>query len=285
MTYDDSLVEYVSAEEGSFYKDWATLTFFFDLTAPPPPAEVGDLAVAVLTPPVGGPTGSGSLFVVHMKAKEGVSGTSPLTLGGVIVSDELGQALPVEIVEGQVVVGAKEERVVVSGKQLEGPPAASQFPPGFVPSDEFEPCEWVWVYGYGFEFCQWYQIYIQPYEECNSVSPEQPLDHALSAPLGYPPVSGPIEVHIEPDGTFGPVPLFHVPEGLECTYWEIVADKIGPGHQEGIYNPDEDGLDAIACNEPGFHIVPELLSGLLLAVGFASLGGYAWLRRRRESSR
>ncbi len=181
------------------------------------------------------------------------------------------------------------EGVVVSGVGPEMPPADGSVgpmpPPWFEPKDQIPPCEWVYVWGYGFEFCQDYEIYIQPYEECHSVVEGQVLDHTLSAALGYPdPGTGPVIVHIGEDGTFGPVKLFDVPEGLYCTYWEIVADKIGAGHEAGIYNACEDGLDAVACDEYGFHIVPEALTLILLSTGLVGLGGYYGLRRKRSST-
>jgi hypothetical protein len=172
------------------------------------------------------------------------------------------------------------------------------YPPGFEPRDQFEPCEWVYVWGHGFEFCQCYEIYIQPYVECQSVVEGQKLDHALSACLGYPdPGAGPIVVHVQEDGTFGPIPLFHATEAMICSHWEIVADKVpgpcddypigcdtcGSATNPGVYMPDEDGLDAVACDVYGFHIVPEALSLILLSTGLIGLGGYYRLRRRKKT--
>jgi hypothetical protein len=47
--------------------------------------------------------------------------------------------------------------------------------------------------------------------------------------------------------------------------------------------PDEDGLDAVACDVYGFHIVPEALSLILLSTGLIGLGGYYRLRRRKKT--
>jgi hypothetical protein len=173
------------------------------------------------------------------------------------------------------------------------------YPPGFEPRDEFEPCEWVYVWGHGFEFCQCYEIYIQPYVECKSVVEGQKLDHSLSADLGYPaPGCDPIVVHVKEDGTFGPIPLFHATEDMICSYWEIVADKvpgpcedippigcagIGSATNPGVYMANEDGLDAVCCDVYGFHIVPEALSLILLSTGLIGLGGYYRLRRRKKT--
>jgi len=243
-------------------------------------------------------TGEGYMAELHFHVIGTACETSPIDFVGGILSDEYAVEIPATWVGGSVHVYAP--RQVVSGTAVDGNGGGRgrgsadntlPYPPGFEPCDEFVPCEWVWVWGYGFEFCQWYEIYIQPYEECHSVVEGQELDHMLSEPLGYPPVE-PIRVHVAEDGTIGPIELFHVPEGLECTYWEIVADKIPPpagndgdiGTMPGIYNSDEDGLDAIACEEWGFHIIPEALTIVLVGVGLAGLGGYVVLRRRKDTN-
>jgi len=174
-------------------------------------------------------------------------------------------------------------------------------PPGFVESDQFKYCEWVWVWGSGFTECQTYKIWIQAYDKDNSVvegqvllatEPPCPPQFPLPSPP-LPPEKQPdplpagwcpgwVEVHIGVGGTFGPVPVWHVPEGLYCTTWEIVADKQGPGYGDpDTYNAEWDGLDAIATDVGGFHIYPEGLTIILVALGLVAVGGYLVVRRRR----
>jgi len=70
-------------------------------------------------------------------------------------------------------------------------------------------------------------------------------------------------------------------------YWEIVADKVNPdgdtdvATNPGIYDPNEDALDAVALDEYGFHVFPEALTIMLFGVGLASLSGYVLVRRRK----
>ena len=218
--------------------------------------------------------------------------TTALTFidGSVLGTPSPAQPLDVDWQNGSFTCGEPPpciDAVVVSGTMPDYPDPEESGVTGpladFIPQDEFAPCEWVWVYGEGFGECQEYEIYIQPYDECHSVVEGQPLDHSLSVPLGYPDAAGSVKIRIEPDGTFGPVALFHVEKGFYCTLWEIVADKIGPDHQAGVYNCAEDGLDAVACDEWGFHIWPEAMTITLLSAGLVGLGGYYGLRRRKDS--
>jgi hypothetical protein len=170
------------------------------------------------------------------------------------------------------------EPVVVSGKQM---PAGAGVtggwvPPGYEPCDEFETCEMLYVWGYGFEYCQWYRLWIQPYEAGAHVAPGDAID-----PSAVPPGFAPVEVHIDEEGHFGPIALWHV-SAEYCQYFEIVADMMGSDN-EGVYNPDEDGLDAVCLGEWGFHIYPEGLTIILLALGLAAVGGYLVVRRRRHA--
>ena len=170
-------------------------------------------------------------------------------------------------------------------------------PPGFEECDEFKPCEWVWVWGYDFDFCQTYTIWIQGYEECTHVQDGDPLLIGNCPPVFPPDCTAPppeplpagwefgwVEVHIDEDGKFGPVPVWHVPhnEGLYCTLWEIVADKTDDAATNpGFYGCNEDGLDAACLGEWGFHIYPEGLTIILLSLGLVAVGGYLVVRRRR----
>ena len=179
--------------------------------------------------------------------------------------------------------------MVVSGKPLDAgagpvdgwvPPGP---PPGFEECDQFKGCEWIYVWGYGFQHCQWYRIWIQPYNVGANVTEGQEL-LPDQCPTGFPQDGTWVEVHIDEDGKFGPVPIWHV-QGELYIPWEIVADKMnvepGDDYDEDIYNTDEDGLDAVACGEWGFHIYPEGLTIVLVSLGLAAVGGYLVVRRHK----
>jgi hypothetical protein len=148
-----------------------------------------------------------------------------------------------------------------------------------VPQDEFAPGEDIYVWGTGFVPDQDYMIYIEPYVAGAEVFEGQALNPAGGAPLGY----APIIVPAAGDGTLGPAYLATPAPGNFDTYWEIVADDLSGS--AGIYNAAEDGLDAIALEEYGFHIVPEALTIILLGAGLAGLGSYMAVRRRKTASR
>jgi hypothetical protein len=245
-------------------------------------------------------TGDGYLCEIQFDVIGTEGETSPINLTDGIIG-VYDAAVPATWVGTTVTVGPCFAPVLVS---LVGPdpnveadvessdaPPPPEPPPGFEPRDEFVPCEWVYVWGYGFEPGQSYEIYIQPYEEGVSVAPGQPLDHALSDPLGYPAAGPPgIIVPVAADGTIGPVPLFHASEEHICMYWEIVADKVNPdgdtdvATNPGVYDPNEDALDAVALGEYGFHVFPEALTIMLFGVGLASLSGYVLVRRRKSAN-
>jgi hypothetical protein len=260
------------------------------------------MKVLVSWPPLyPGVSGAGYLCEIQFDVIGTEGDTSPINLtDGLLANQDMQDGLPIEAdwLGTTVTVGPCFAPVLVS---LVGPPpveadmeasdsAPPEPPPGFEPRDEFVPCEWVYVWGYGFEPGQSYEIYIQPYEEGVSVAPGQPLDHALSAALGYPAAGPPgIIVPVAADGTIGPVPLFHASEEHICMYWEIVADKVNPdgdtdvATNPGVYDPNEDALDAVALGEYGFHVFPEALTIMLFGVGLASLSGYVLVRRRKSA--
>jgi hypothetical protein len=151
----------------------------------------------------------------------------------------------------------------------------------YSPKDEFAPGEGIYVQGTGFTAGQDYMIYIEPYMEGIAVMEGQPLDPAGGTPLGYP---MPIIVPAAGDGSIGPVYLATPTAANIDTYWEIVADDMTSGIP-GVYNAAEDGLDAIALDEAGFHVVPEALTIILLGAGLAGLGGYMVVRRRKTANR
>jgi len=250
--------------------------------------DTGEIIVTIWGD-IPGFTGEGYLMDLPFHVIGEPCQTSPIGIDGTM-SDSEENEIPAVWVDGSVHVC--EPRTVVSGTET-GPAGAGTArnggwvppgpPPGYVECDEFMPCEWVWVWGYGFETCQTYRIWIQPYEECTSVTEGQPLDEGL-CPEGFPDGGEWVEVHIDEDGKFGPVPIWHV-QGELYIPWEIVADKMnvepGDDYDEDIYNADEDGLDAVACGEWGFHIYPEGLTIVLVSLGLAAVGGYLVVRRHK----
>ena len=172
---------------------------------------------------------------------------------------------------------------VVSGIEVPGAPGSEEpgawVPAGFEPCDEFMPCEMLWVWGEGdpCHFCQWYTIWIQPYEEGVHVFNGDVID-----PLAVPPGFVPVDVHIDELGRWGPIELWHV-DGEYCELWEIVADKWDEG-TVGVYDCDWDMLDAVCCAEWGFHIYPEGLTIILVSLGLLAVGGYILVVRRRRGA-
>lgn len=277
VTFDSTVIAVTDVTDGEL--DGSTM--HVDGFTTPWAADPNQMKVLVSWPPLyPGVSGDGYLCEMHFDVLGTDCNTSPIDLSDVKIANELGLPITATVVNASVHVykPVVYQHVVVSGTMApNGADTSGQPtpPPGFIPQDEFVPCEWLWVWGYDFEYCQWYRIWIQPYEEGAHVAPGDAID-----PAAVPPGFVPVEVHIAEDGTFGPIELWHV-DGEYCEYWEIVADKIGPDHQEGIYNPDEDGLDAAALGKWGFHIIPEGLTIILLTLGLACLGGYLVLRRRK----
>jgi len=54
-------------------------------------------------------------------------------------------------------------------------------------------------------------------------------------------------------------------------------------HEELENQIDRPGVERCPAGEPGFHIVPEALTIMLLGVGLVGLVGYLGLRRRKGS--
>ena len=267
--------------------------------------------------PGGGVSGSGCIIEIDFTVVGEECDTSVLDLSSAVAFNGLWNylSLPIAADWGDssvevVPCGPAKQHIVVSGQSLGGGPvlpyamwndplndwgwAPPGPPPGFVECDEFQPCEWVWIWGWDFDYCKTYTIWIQPYGEGTSVVDGQPLNPA-DCPPGFPPVDpmdmpvpcppdwvpGWVEVHIDTDGTFGPVPIWHV-DGEYCELWEIVADKTDDlATNPGFYGSNEDGLDAAATDAWGFHIYPEGLTIILLSLGLAAVGGYLVVRRRK----
>ncbi len=146
-------------------------------------------------------------------------------------------------------------------------------------ADVFQPGDTVTVVGYGFKPCREYEMYIQPYVTGVHVTEGDQLDPALD-PGGL----APLTVNSGPMGVIGPVDLWTVPpEGYAGTYWEIVADYAGVDcGGVGIYNADEDGLDAVCLDREGFVVVPEAPTIVLLSLSLLVFGG-VYVARKRNS--
>ncbi|MGB8214045.1 MAG: hypothetical protein WCE68_10850, partial [Anaerolineales bacterium] len=105
LKFDPSLVKCDSADLGTFYSDWATAhSLVTSSTAPTCDntngiATGGNIAIIGGTPGTG-PTGSGSLFVLHFTAL--AAGTSALTPKNEIISDTNGNPLSASVSAGQV---------------------------------------------------------------------------------------------------------------------------------------------------------------------------------------
>lgn len=147
--------------------------------------------------------------------------------------------------------------------------------------DLFNLGDSVYVTGGGFDPGSEYDLWVQPYQENLHVTPGDPI-LPEECPFG----ETPVQVVVADDGTFEgqPILLWDIPQDADLEYWEIVADRVGVNTQAGIYNSDEDALDACSLMDEGFRVYPELPTYALFAigiVGLAGIGGY--LARRRTS--
>ncbi len=109
LAFDPTLLEVDSVSEGSFLKDWASGHGDSTMEYPQPSADnsagtVSDIGISMMGTNPGGPTGTGILFIYHMKAKS-TEGTANLTLSDVVLSNENAATLAgPTITNGQVVV-------------------------------------------------------------------------------------------------------------------------------------------------------------------------------------
>ena len=104
LSFDASLVQVDSVTEGTLYSGGGT-TYFNAGVIDNVAGTVTGIGVSLLGgTPV---TGVGTFATIHMTAKVGDGGTSPLTLSGVIVANASAEPIPdVVINDGEVVVGA-----------------------------------------------------------------------------------------------------------------------------------------------------------------------------------
>lgn len=99
LSFDPKLLELERVEEGGFLKDWATSYGGFTSIFPQPSVSndrgtVSNAGVSVMAGARGGVTGSGTLFVFHMRAKPEGSGRSAITLHNVVLGDISARSIP-----------------------------------------------------------------------------------------------------------------------------------------------------------------------------------------------
>jgi len=94
IAFDPKLIQVVSVAQGDYYKNWAQANHGNSVLQPPKPAIDNDkglvalMGVVLIGGTVGqGPTGSGTLLVLHAKAQAGVSGAATISLDKLIVAD------------------------------------------------------------------------------------------------------------------------------------------------------------------------------------------------------
>jgi len=91
INYDQTLLEITSVDEGGFYKDWADANGASGMTMPKPSADnkkgiIPTTAFFLVGAKSGqGPSGSGTLMVIHAKALK--DGTVELKLSEIVVND------------------------------------------------------------------------------------------------------------------------------------------------------------------------------------------------------
>jgi len=113
LSFDPALLQCVWVEEGSFYTQWALAHALPDPFPSPPACDnaggrVNGVTAALAGAPAGeGPTGLGSIVVVHFVALQ--AGTAPLDLQNVFVLDAGGadrspSPLPLSVLSGQITI-------------------------------------------------------------------------------------------------------------------------------------------------------------------------------------
>lgn len=117
MTYDPRLIQIDQVVPGPFYQAWSDAHDGQGAAVLPFQAQngTGKLsvgAIVLLGGPVDGPTGSGTVLSLHMTARSGATGRSPLLLTDVIVSSPQAESIPDVTWTGSVVgVGLAPEAV------------------------------------------------------------------------------------------------------------------------------------------------------------------------------
>jgi hypothetical protein len=95
LQYDPKLVEITAeSQQGNFYKDYSDTHNGTIMVMPEPQidnnaGQIKLMSISVIGLPngSGGPTGKGTIYTFHGKAKDGANGTAVFKLAGVLVSD------------------------------------------------------------------------------------------------------------------------------------------------------------------------------------------------------
>ena len=115
LSFNPSLVSVDNVAEGDLLKGGGASTYFMPGQINDPGGALSAVAAAIISP---GQTVStaGTFAVITMTAKN-TGGTCPLNLSSVIVGDVNGQAIPVDVVGGQVVVSGTNSAPDVKNEQ------------------------------------------------------------------------------------------------------------------------------------------------------------------------
>jgi hypothetical protein len=140
LNWDPDKVECISVEQGGFYRDFAATVNASVIVQPSDPPPVDNIAgrlpsssaaqnagVAMnvgdfVTPGSSirkGVTGSGNLFILHMKAKEGASGETAFTISNERVNNNNSIKLNATVINGQINISSSTQ----------DPPAINSFSP------------------------------------------------------------------------------------------------------------------------------------------------------------
>ncbi|MDR3578022.1 MAG: cohesin domain-containing protein [Anaerolineaceae bacterium] len=111
VNFNKAVLRCDGVDEGTFYKGWAQSNSDMTLVYPQPSCDnttgtISDMGIAILGTQTGGPSGTGTMAVLHFTVL--ANGVSPLTLIDVEIDDTSlnSQAIPVMISNGQVTVGS-----------------------------------------------------------------------------------------------------------------------------------------------------------------------------------
>jgi len=136
LTFDPSLLQCNSVDEGDFFKSWAQSHSCSTIVFPTPEinnnsGQVSDIGIAIMGQTTGGPSGSGIFCTYHMAAKAEASGPSSVILTDAQIADQTGVILQgITLDNGQVTVGNATPTSINEGATTPTPaPIPSVTPP------------------------------------------------------------------------------------------------------------------------------------------------------------
>ncbi|MDR3578023.1 MAG: cohesin domain-containing protein [Anaerolineaceae bacterium] len=118
ITFDPKQVEVTGVSEGTFYKQWASANGASTIMVPPKPAidnQKGTIAltgISLIGSPGNGPTGNGTLLIIHAKANPSANGTANFGLTNLEIDDtgdasgRVQQLGGVKVQNGTVAIGS-----------------------------------------------------------------------------------------------------------------------------------------------------------------------------------